>query len=63
MELVKLVETSRSLTPVHIATSLPAYHNNAVKEKWFSYTLLYPGDRRDIMFDVDRRVRGTAGGD
>jgi hypothetical protein len=62
-ELVKLVETSRSLTPVHSATSLPTYLNNVVKEKWFSSALLHTGDRRDIVSDVDRRVRGTAGGD
>jgi hypothetical protein len=61
-ELVKLVETSRSLTPVHIATSLPTYLNNVVKEKWFPSALLRPGDRRDIVSDVDRRGRGTAGG-
>ena len=58
-----LVETSRSLTPVHIATSLPTYLNNVVKEKWFPSALLRPGDRRDIVSDVDRRMRGTAGGD
>ena len=34
-ELIKLVETSRCLTPVHFATSLPTYLNNVVKEKWF----------------------------
>jgi hypothetical protein len=62
-ELIKLVETSRSLTPVHTATSLPTYLNNVVKEKWFPSALLRPGDRRDIVSDVDRRVRGTAGGD
>jgi hypothetical protein len=32
-ELIKLVETSRALTPVHTATSLPTYLNNVVKEK------------------------------
>ncbi len=62
-ELVKLVETSRSLTPVHSATSLPTYLNNVVKEKWFPSALLRPGDRRNIVSDVARRVRGTAGGD
>ncbi len=34
-----------------------------VKEKWFPSALLRPGDHRDIVSDVDRRVRGTAGGD
>ncbi len=62
-ELVKLVETSRSLTPVHIATSLPTYLNNVAKEKWLPSALLRPGDRRDIVSDVNRRVRGTSGGD
>ncbi len=62
-EPVKLVETSRSLSPVHIVTSLPTYLNNVVKEKWFPFALLRPGDRRDIVSDVDRHVRGTAGGD
>ncbi len=32
-ELIKLIETSRCLTPVHFATSLPTYLNNVVKEK------------------------------
>jgi hypothetical protein len=62
-ELVKFVETSRSLTPVHSATSIPTYLNNVVKEKWFPSALLRPSDRRDIVSDVDRRVWGTAGGD
>jgi hypothetical protein len=62
-ELVKLVETTRSLTPVHKATSLPTYLNNVVKEKWSSPALLRPGDQRDLGVDVERRVRGTAGGD
>ena len=62
-ELIKLVETARALTPVHTATSLPTYLNNVVKEKWFPSALLRPGHLRDIVSDVDRRVRGTAGGD
>ena len=62
-ELVKLVETARALTPVHTATSLPMYLHNVVKEKWFPPALLRPGHLRDIVSDVDRRVRGTAGGD
>ena len=62
-ELLKLVETSRALTPVHHATSPPTYLNNVVKEKWSPAALLRPGHLRDITSDVDRRVRGTAGGD
>jgi hypothetical protein len=62
-ELLKLVETSRALTPVHHATSPPTYLNNIVKEKWSPAALLRPGHLRDITSDVDRRVRGTAGGD
>jgi hypothetical protein len=62
-ELVKLVETTRSLTPVHHAASLPTYLNNVVKEKCPPPALLRPGHLRDIASDVDRRVRGTAGGD
>jgi hypothetical protein len=34
-----------------------------VKEKWSLLALLRPGHLRDIASDVDRRVRGTAGGD
>jgi hypothetical protein len=63
MELVKLVETSRSLTPVRTATSLPTYLNNVVKEKWFPSALLRSSNRLDIVSDVDRLVRGTVGGD
>ncbi len=62
-ELVKLVATTRALTPVHTATSLPTYLNNVVKEKWLPSALLRPGHLRDVESDVDRRVRGTAGGD
>jgi hypothetical protein len=62
-ELVKLVETTRSLTPVHQTASLPTYLNNVVKEKWSPPALFRPGHLCDIASDVDRRVRGTAGGD
>jgi hypothetical protein len=55
--------SSRPLASSLIATSLPTYLNNAVKKKWFPSALLRPGDRRDIVSDVDRRVRGTVGGD
>jgi hypothetical protein len=33
-ELVKLVETTRTLTPVHTYSSSPTYYNRVVKEKW-----------------------------
>jgi len=62
-ELVKLVATTRALTPVHTAIFLPTYLNNVVKEKWLPSALLRPGHLRDEQSDVDRRVRGTAGGD
>jgi hypothetical protein len=62
-ELIKLVETTRALTPVHFATSSPTYLNNVVKEKWSPAALPRSGDHRDLASDVDRRVRGTAGGD
>ncbi len=62
-ELIKLVETTRTLTPVHFATSSPTYLNNVVKEKWSPPALLRSGDHRDLASNVDRRVRGTAGGD
>jgi hypothetical protein len=42
-ELVKLVATTRALTPVHTTTSLPTYLNNVVKEKWLPSALLRPG--------------------
>ena len=48
---------------MHHATSPPTYLNNVVKEKWTPAALLRPGHLRDITSDVDRRVRGTAGGD
>jgi hypothetical protein len=63
-ELVKtLVETTRTLTPVHTSTSTTTYYNRVVKENWTSSSLLLPGPSRSLWSDVDRRVRGTAGGD
>jgi hypothetical protein len=32
-ELIKLVETTRTLTPVHFPTSSPTYYNRVVKKK------------------------------
>jgi hypothetical protein len=58
--------TTRALTPVHTATSLPTYLNNVnnvVKEKWLPADLLRPGHLRDATSGVDCRVRGTAGWD
>jgi hypothetical protein len=48
------------IPPLH---SLPTYLNNVVKEKWPPSALLRLGHLRDEESDVDRRVRGTAGGD
>jgi hypothetical protein len=62
-ELIKLVETSRTLCPVHFATSNPTYYNPVAREKWSPSSLLLPGSDRSYDTDVDRRVRGTAGGD
>ena len=62
-ELVKLVKGTGTLTPVHTSTSTPTYYNRVVKEKWTPSSLLRPGSSRSLLDDVDRRVRGTAGGD
>jgi hypothetical protein len=62
-ELIKLVETSRTLCPVHFAASAPTYYNPVAREKWSPSSLLLPGSDRSYDTDVDRRVRGTAGGD
>jgi hypothetical protein len=62
-ELIKLVESSRTLCPVHFASSTPTYYNRVVKEKWTSAAALLPGHHRSLDTDVARRVRGTAGGD
>ena len=62
-ELVKLVKSSGTLTPVHTYTSTPTYYNRVIKEKWTSSALLRPGPSRSLTDDVSRRVRGTAGGD
>jgi hypothetical protein len=62
--LVKLVETTRTLCPVHFAFSPPTYFNPVIKEKWSPSSLLIPGLLRCLTSGVDRRVRGTtAGGD
>jgi hypothetical protein len=62
-ELIKLLETSRTLCPVHFASSTPTYYNRVVKEKWTSAATLLPGHHRSLDTGVARRVRGTAGGD
>jgi len=62
-ELVKLVETTRTICPVHFAASPPTYFNPIPKEKWSPSSLSIPGPLRSLTSDVDRRVRGTAGGD
>ena len=62
-ELVKLVKSTGTLTPVHTYTSTPTYYNRVIKEKWTPSALLRPGPSRSLADDVSRRVRGTAGGD
>ena len=62
-ELIKLVETSRTLCPVHFADSNPTYYNPVAREKWSPSSCLLPGSDRSYDTDVHRRVRGTAGGD
>jgi hypothetical protein len=62
-EHIKLVETTRTLTPVHFPTSSPTYYNRVVKGKWSPSSVLLPGPSRSLWTDVERRVRGTAGGD
>ena len=62
-ELIKLVATTRTLCPVHFASSTPTYYNPVAKEKWSPLSLLQPGTLRSPLTGVDRRVRGTAGGD
>jgi hypothetical protein len=43
--------------------STPTYFNPVAKEKWSPSSLLLPGTLRSLTTGVDRRVRGTAGGD
>jgi hypothetical protein len=45
-ELIKLVETSRTLCPVHHASSPATYYNPVAKEKWSPASLLLPGPQR-----------------
>ena len=63
-ELIKLVETTGTLHPVHsYSGSKPTYYNRVVKEKWNSGALKMDAYLRDPATDVTHRVRGTAGGD
>jgi hypothetical protein len=62
-ELIKLVETSRTLCPVHFAHSTPTYYNPVAREKWSPSSVSLPSPDRSYETDVDRRGRGTAGGD
>jgi hypothetical protein len=62
-ELIKLVETSRTLCPIHFADSNATYYNPVAREKWSPSSALLPGSSRSYETDVSRRVRGTAGGD
>jgi hypothetical protein len=45
------------------APPLPPFFNPIPKEKWSPSSLLLPGPDRCLASGVDRRVRGTAGGD
>ncbi len=47
-ELIKIVETTRTLTPVHFPTSSPTYYNRVVKEKWSPSSVLLPGPPRSL---------------
>jgi hypothetical protein len=49
-ELIKLVETTRTLTLVHFPTSSPTYYNRVVKEKWSPSSALLPGPSRSVRF-------------
>ncbi len=62
-ELVKLVETTCTLCPVHFASSSPTYFNPIPQEKWSLSSFLLSGPLRCLASGVERRVRGTAGGD
>jgi hypothetical protein len=62
-ELIKLVETTHTLCPVHVYLSSATYYNRVIKGKWSASSLLTPGHLRSLDTDVLRRVRGTAGGD
>jgi hypothetical protein len=62
-ELIKLVATTRTLCPVHFASSTPTYYNPVAKEKWSPLSLLQSGTLRSPLTGVDRRARGTTGGD
>ncbi len=45
-EVIKLVETSGNLCPVHHAPSPATYYNPVAKEKWSPASLLLPGSKR-----------------
>ena len=51
-ELFKLITDTRTLKPLLKPLKKPTYYNRVVKEKWNAVTK-----------SIDRRVRGTAGGD
>ncbi len=47
-EMVKLVETTRTLCQVHFASSPPTYFNPIPKEKWSPSSLSIPGPLRSL---------------
>jgi hypothetical protein len=55
-ELLKLVETKKTLIPVHTYSSTPTYYNRVVKEKWTPSSLLLPGPSRSLWSDMDQGV-------
>ncbi len=60
-ELIKLVDTSRTLCPVHFATSNPTYYNPVAKEKWSPSSLLLPGSAGTLWASDVRSAAGKAG--
>jgi hypothetical protein len=51
-ELIKLILETKTLRPVMNPLKTPTYYNRVVKEKW-----------NKVLGCIERRVRGTAGGD
>ena len=52
VELIKLILETKTLRPVMNPLKTPTYYNRVVKEKW-----------NKVLGCIERRVRGTAGGD
>jgi hypothetical protein len=54
VELIKLADTSRTLCPVHHASSPATCYNPVANEKWSPASLLLPGPQRCYTTGVDR---------